>query len=127
MSADSDRRPQAGNSTILGMATVVPEHCLEQESVKSVLRPLLPVPANRLDAVMALFDNALVKRRFSVLPLDQLSVPRSLSETMALYRSSAIRLGRTAAADCLAGAGVSARAVIWSAARFTRAASASCW
>jgi alkylresorcinol/alkylpyrone synthase len=89
----------------------VPEHCLEQDSVKSTLRPLLPVPAHRLDAVMALFDNALVQRRFSVLPLDQLSVPRSLSDTMALYCSSAVRLGRMAAADCLAGAGVSARAV----------------
>ena len=111
MSADSDRRSQAGNSTILGITTVVPEHCLDQDSVKRSLRPLLSVSANRLDAVMALFDNALVNRRFSVLPLQQLCVPRSLSETMALYRDSAVRLGRTVAADCLAGAGVSARAV----------------
>jgi len=90
---------------------VVPEYCLDQESVKRALRPLLPVSTNRLDAVMALFDNALVKRRFSVLPLEQLCVPRSLSDTMALYRDSAVRLGRTVAADCLAGAGVSARVV----------------
>ena len=102
MSADSDRRSQARASTILGTSTVVPEYCLDQESVKRALRPLLPVSTNRLDAVMALFDNALVKRRFSVLPLEQLCVPRSLSDTMALYRDSAVRLGRTAAADCLA-------------------------
>ena len=111
MSADADRDSQAGSSTILGTATAVPEHCLDQDSVKRQLRPLLPVPANRIDAVMSLFDNAMVKRRFSVLPLEQLSVPRSLTETMALYRDSAVRLGRTVAADCLAGAGVSARAV----------------
>ena len=111
MSADSDRRSQARASTILEIATVVPEHCFEQDSVKRVLRPLLPVSASRLDAVMALFDNAQVQRRFSVLPLDQLSVPRSLTDTMTLYRDSAVRLGRTAAAQCLTGAGVSARAV----------------
>ncbi len=93
----------------MGIATAVPEHSLDQESVKRSLRPLLPLPPRRLDAVMALFDNALVERRFSVLPLEQLTVPRSLSETMALYRESAVRLGRTVAADCLLGAGVSAR------------------
>ena len=84
MSADSDRHSPAGGSAILGIATVVPEHCLEQDSVKRKLRSLLPIPERRLDAVMALFDNALVQRRFSVLPLVQLCVSRSLSETMAL-------------------------------------------
>ena len=111
MSADADRHSQARNSTILGTATAVPEHCFDQDSVKRQLRPLLPVPAHRIDAVMSLFDNAMVKRRFSVLPLEQLSVTRSLTETMALYRDSAVCLGRTVAADCLAGAGVSAQAV----------------
>ena len=111
MSADSDRHSPARGSAILKIATVVPEHCLEQDRVKSVLRSLLPMPERRRDAVLALFDNALVKRRFSVLPLEQLCVPRSLSETMALYREHAIALGRRAAADCLADSGVSARAV----------------
>ena len=112
MSTDSvERRPQAGGSTILETATAVPEHSLDQESVKRSLRPLLPLPPRRLDAVMDLFDNALVEKRFSVLPLAQLTVPRSLSETMTLYRESAVCLGRTVAADCLARAGVSARAV----------------
>ena len=111
MSADSDRHSPAKGSAILGIATVVPEHCLEQDSVKHKLRSLLPIPERRLDAVMALFDNALVQRRFSVLPLEQLCVSRSLSETMALYRENAIALGRRAAADCLTASGVSARAV----------------
>jgi alkylresorcinol/alkylpyrone synthase len=111
MSADSDRHSQAEGSAILGIATVVPEHCLEQESVKRVLRPLLPVPERRLDAVMALFDNAAVQRRFSVLPLEKLSEARSLSATMALYRDNAIALGRRVAAECLARSGVTARAV----------------
>ena len=34
MSADSDRHSQAEGSAILEIATVVPEYCLEQESVK---------------------------------------------------------------------------------------------
>jgi alkylresorcinol/alkylpyrone synthase len=111
MSTDSDRQAQAGETAILAVATAVPEHCFEQEEVKRVLGPLLPVPDKRLDAVMALFDHVMVQRRFSVLPLEQLSVPRSLTDTMALYRDSAVRLGRKVAADCLAQAGVSARAV----------------
>jgi alkylresorcinol/alkylpyrone synthase len=89
----------------------VPEHCLEQEEVKRVLGPLLPVPGKRLDAVMALFDHVMVQRRFSVLPLEQLSAPRSLSDTMGLYRDGAVRLGRKVASNCLAQAGVPARAV----------------
>jgi alkylresorcinol/alkylpyrone synthase len=111
MSADLDGPSPAGSSAILATATAVPEHCLDQESVKRSLRPLLPVARGRLDAVMALFDNALVKQRWSVLPLDRLGTPRTLSETMALYRDSAVQLGRTVATDCLAAAGVSPRAV----------------
>ncbi|HEX7507580.1 MAG TPA: hypothetical protein VF550_12455 [Polyangia bacterium] len=45
MSADADKRSQAGSSTILGTATAVPEHCFDQDSVKRQLRPLLPVSA----------------------------------------------------------------------------------
>lgn len=102
---------QSGGSTILGAATAVPEHCLDQERVKRSLLPVLQVALGQLGAVMALFDNALVKQRFSVLPLEQLSAPRSLSETMLLYRDHAVRLGRKVAAQCLVEAGVSARAV----------------
>ena len=111
MSTDPDRHTQSVESAILALATAVPEHCFEQEEVKRVLGPLLPVASTRLHAVMAMFDHAMVQRRFSVLPLEQLREPRSLSDTMALYRDSALRLGRKVAADCLAEAGVSARAV----------------
>ncbi len=110
MSAADGRSP-AGGSTILATATAVPEHCLDQENVKRRLRALLPIAPGRLDVVMGLFDHALVKQRWSVLPLDQLSSPRTLTETMALYRDSAVRLGRKVAEDCLAAAGVSPRAV----------------
>jgi len=55
-----------------------------------------------------LFDSAGVEQRHSVLPLSELRARRSLTETMDIYRTHAIALGRQVAADCLKAAGVAA-------------------
>ncbi|HMF44593.1 MAG TPA: 3-oxoacyl-[acyl-carrier-protein] synthase III C-terminal domain-containing protein [Polyangia bacterium] len=57
---------------------------------------------------MALFDHAAVERRFSVEPIEQLGVPRPLSEIQDRYREHALALGREVAREALAQAGVAA-------------------
>jgi alkylresorcinol/alkylpyrone synthase len=97
--------------TIVATATAVPPHVLHQEAVKRVLCEVLPIPARQLAAAMALFDHALVERRASVLPLEELRVRRSLTATTLIYRDHAVRLGREAARLCLAEAEVDAAAI----------------
>jgi alkylresorcinol/alkylpyrone synthase len=92
--------------TIVATATALPRHVLHQESVKRVLCEVLPIPARQLAAAMALFDHALVERRASVLPLEELRVRRSLTETTLIYRDHAVRLGREVARRCLEEAAV---------------------
>lgn len=98
-------------SAILAVATALPEHCLPQGRVKQVVTDVVDGSASRREALGKLFDHACVDRRFSVLPIEQLRVPRSLSATTALYRESAIALGRRSAADCLRKAALDANAV----------------
>jgi alkylresorcinol/alkylpyrone synthase len=90
--------------TVLHVATAVPAHVIDQEDAKRALRPLLPVAPDRQEAALVLFDHALVKRRFSVLPLDLLLERRGVGQTMRLYREHAVALAFRAADECLRGA-----------------------
>jgi len=74
--------------------------------VKRTLQETLSISPARWKAVSTLLDSAAVESRHSVLPLDALRARRSLTETMALYRTHAIELGRQVAADCLQQAAV---------------------
>jgi alkylresorcinol/alkylpyrone synthase len=98
----------AGRSdpAIVGTATAVPPHRATQEEVKERLRALLPFDARRLEAALSLFDHTGVERRYGVYPIGDFGRPRSLGESMALYRAHAIALGREVAARALASAGV---------------------
>jgi alkylresorcinol/alkylpyrone synthase len=98
-------------STILHTATAVPAHVLDQDEVKRSLCEVLGLPPKRLRPVLGLFDNALVDRRYSVLPLPELRLRRSLSHTTAIYRDHAIRLGCEVAARCLGEAGIAPDAI----------------
>ncbi len=91
-------------ATIGPTAIAVPDHPIIQEDVKQVLRGTLAMRPERLEAVLSLFDGAGVSRRFSVMPLEDLQRPRRLTETMAVYREQAVRLGRQVASECLARA-----------------------
>jgi alkylresorcinol/alkylpyrone synthase len=84
---------------------------LAQEDVKRTLRDTLSISPARWKALSTLFDGAGVLSRHAVLPAEELCRRRSLTENMALYRTHAIALGRTVAADCLRGAGVAAHDV----------------
>jgi alkylresorcinol/alkylpyrone synthase len=100
-----------GASTIVRTAIAVPPHVLDQDSVKRVLSDVLPVPEARKVAVQVLFDQALVRTRHSIVPLERLPERRSLGQSMAMYREHAVRLGREVSERCLREADVPARAI----------------
>jgi alkylresorcinol/alkylpyrone synthase len=89
----------------------VPPHRIPQETVKAQVRKLLPLPPQRLDAVMELFDNALVDSRFSVAPVAELGVRRGLTELMGIYQQHAVPLAQQVAAAALDRAGLRPRDV----------------
>jgi alkylresorcinol/alkylpyrone synthase len=93
---------------IVATATAVPPHEATQAEVKERLRALLPLDARRLEAALSLFDHTAVERRRSVYPIGDFGRPRSLGESMALYRAHSIALGREVAARALDAAGVRA-------------------
>ena len=93
---------------IVATATAVPPHGATQEEVKERLRGLLPLDARRMAAALSLFDHTAVERRHSVYPIGDFGRPRSLGESMALYRTHAIALGRDVAARALEQAGARA-------------------
>ena len=93
---------------IVATATAVPPHEATQAEVRERLRALLPLDARRLEAALSFFDHTGVERRRSVYPLGDFGRPRSLGESMVLYRTHAIALGRDVAARALAAAGVRA-------------------
>jgi alkylresorcinol/alkylpyrone synthase len=88
-------------ATIGPVAVTVPDHVLTQSDVKEAVGAVVPLGRDRLEAVLSLFDGAGVERRHSVLPVGGLHRPRDLTETMDIYRTHAIRLGRHVAQECL--------------------------
>ena len=90
--------------TILATTTAVPVHAASQGEVKRALRALLPLGPRRLEAVMAIFDNAHIDNRYSVYPVDGIGGRKSLTQTTEEYRTHAIALAQDVAARCLADA-----------------------
>jgi alkylresorcinol/alkylpyrone synthase len=109
--AEPTLRAAMGAPTIIATSTAVPDHVLDQAAVKRALAEVMPLPMRKVEGVLSLFDQALVDRRYSVLPLDQLRTPRSLSATTEIYRTHAVRLGREVATRCLADADLPPTAV----------------
>jgi alkylresorcinol/alkylpyrone synthase len=97
--------------SIVQTATALPEHIIDQAGVKRTLREVLALPEARIRAIEALFDNTLVETRASVLPLPLLRERRSLTDTTALYRKHAVRLGREVASRCLREAAIDPHAI----------------
>ncbi|MES1211420.1 MAG: hypothetical protein ABUL63_03700, partial [Acidobacteriota bacterium] len=73
--------------------------------MKDKLRVLFSLERRRMDAALAIFDNAAVERRYSVEPVGDIGRQRSLTELQEQYRDHAIALGRDVAARALAAAG----------------------
>jgi len=96
------------STTIVATATAVPAHSARQPEVTRALRALLPINGRRMDAVMALFVNSQVERRYSVYPVEQIGVRKSLTETTQEYRRHATALARDVAVRALAEARLAA-------------------
>lgn len=95
-------------ATIAATATAVPPHTLERDEVKTYIRKVFDLEERRLDAMMTVIDNAQVHKRHAIFPVDYIVTPRPLAQTSREYQEHAVRLGRQAAEDCLAKAGMTA-------------------
>ena len=93
-------------ATIAATATAAPPHTLTHDDVKTYIRKVFDVEERRLDAMMAVIDNAQVHTRHAIFPVDYIVQPRSLGQTSVEYREHAVILGRQAAEACLMKAGM---------------------
>jgi alkylresorcinol/alkylpyrone synthase len=107
-SASNRPRETAASSypTIAATATALPPHTITRENVKYYMGRVFDIPERKLEAMMTVVDNAQVHKRHSVFPIEYTIEPRPLSKTNEEYQEHAIALGRRAAEECLAKAGV---------------------
>jgi alkylresorcinol/alkylpyrone synthase len=92
--------------TIAATATAVPPHLITRDDVKYYMGRVFDIPDRKLEAMMTVVDNAQVHKRHSIFPIEYTVEPRPLSKTNEEYQEHAIALGRRAAEECLAKAGV---------------------
>src|SRR6516164_5666063 len=69
------------------------------------------IPERRVEAMMAIVDNAQVHQRHSIFPIDYTIEPRALAQTNNEYIEHAVKLGREAAEKCLCRAGLRANEI----------------
>ncbi len=91
-------------ATVAATATAVPPHVLTREDVKTYMRTVFDVGERRLDAMMAVIDNAKVRKRHSIFPVEYIVKPRPLVQTSCHYQKHVVSLGREVAEGCLANA-----------------------
>ena len=92
--------------TIAATATALPPHAITREDVKYHMGRVFDIPERRLEAMMAIVDNAQVHKRYAIFPVEYTVEPRSLAQTNQEYIEHAVKLGREAAEKCLERAGV---------------------
>jgi alkylresorcinol/alkylpyrone synthase len=98
-----------GNSsvaTISASATALPPYLITRDDVKYYMGRVFDIPERRVEAMMAIVDNAQVRQRHSIFPIDYTIEPRALAQTNNEYIEHAVRLGREAAEKCLSRAGL---------------------
>jgi alkylresorcinol/alkylpyrone synthase len=106
MSSRPTETAAASHPTIVATATALPPHTITREDVKYYMGRVFDIPERKLEAMMTVVDNAQVHKRHCIFPIDYTIVPRPLSKTNEEYQEHAITLGRKAAEECLAKAGV---------------------
>jgi alkylresorcinol/alkylpyrone synthase len=92
--------------TIAATATAVPPHIMTREATKQAMQEVFKLEGRRMAAVLSIFDNARVDQRYSVVPIEHLVRPRSLTDTIKEYQEHAVTLSRNVARDCLDQAGL---------------------
>ncbi len=86
------------------LATVLPDHVLTQEKVRDMGRRILKGKVPFLDTALALFTNAGVEQRRTVLPAEELLANDRLGWRNGLFVEESIRLGTRLVEDLLAQA-----------------------
>ncbi len=109
----SNAQPAANGPaiTLAATATAVPPYTLKREEVKAYVNRVFGLEGRRLEAMMGVIDNAQIRQRFSIFPIDYIIEPRPLSQISREYKEHSVRLGRQVAADCLAQAGMKAEEI----------------
>lgn len=92
--------------TIAATGTAVPPHTRDRDAVKTYIGRVFSLDERRLDAMMAVIDNAQIETRRSIVPVGYIVAPRTLAQKSVEYQEHAVRLGRDAAERCLARAGI---------------------
>lgn len=97
---------RASHPTIAATATALPPHTITRDDVKYYMGRVFDIPERRLEAMMAIVDNAQVHNRHAIFPIDYTIEPRALSKTNNEYIEHAVKLGREASEKCLQRAGL---------------------
>jgi alkylresorcinol/alkylpyrone synthase len=97
--------------TMLGLATAVPPHRLEQSAVADVARRVYAGSFARYPKLADVFVNAGIERRFSVRPIEWYQEPHDWTERTQTYLDGASALFVQAARAALDRAGVAAQDV----------------
>jgi alkylresorcinol/alkylpyrone synthase len=92
--------------SIAATATALPPHTMTRDDVKYYMGRVFDIPERRLEAMMTIVDNAQVRTRHSIFPIEYTIEPRALSKTNNEYIEHAVKLGREAAEKCLERGGV---------------------
>ena len=106
MNTGPSNGPSNSHCTIAATATALPPFTITREDVKYYMGRVFDIPERRLEAMMAIVDNAQVRKRYSIFPIEYTVEPRPLSKTNQEYMEHAIKLGRQAAEECLKRAGL---------------------
>lgn len=97
--------------SLLGLATAVPPHRLEQAAVAEFARHVYAKPFARYPRLADVFVNAGIERRYSVRPLDWFADPHGWPERTQAYLDGASALYLEAAQAALQRAGLNGRDV----------------
>jgi alkylresorcinol/alkylpyrone synthase len=98
----------SARATILSVATAVPDVAVTTDDVKEYFPKAFALDDRRLASMYAVIDNARIRKRHFLFPLDYTITPRPLEKTTCEYKTHSIALGRRVAEDALAQAGLDA-------------------
>jgi alkylresorcinol/alkylpyrone synthase len=92
--------------TISSVATARPEHIITEAEVRLYLEKVFSIDQARANSMLSVIENAQVRRRYCVDPIERIIEPRSLTDLSRDYAKHSIQLGRRVATCALQKAGV---------------------
>jgi alkylresorcinol/alkylpyrone synthase len=95
--------------SLLGLATAVPPHRLDQDDVAAVARKFFPRSFERFPKLADVFVNSGIESRYSVCPLEWFDAPHDWSDRTRVYLDGASELFVKAARSALKQAKIAAR------------------